>query len=254
MLRFSYLIVAFALASSLSAENQAEESKKLEAEQLAKISEAFGHIIGKNIETIGVQLDIARVVKGLQDASQGKNSPMSETECVQAISKVQEIIFQEQCTQNLQKAADFLKQNAKEKGVVSLEEGKLQYKIETEGKGALVQEHASPMIRYTGKYLDGKVFGASKEDEHVCLDETISGFTKGLIGMKEGEKRTLYIHPDLAYGTSSYLSPNSLLTFEVEVIKAHVPEQEEVSVSAAPSAKDKGSSEISEASEKPAVR
>jgi peptidylprolyl isomerase len=43
--------------------------------------------------------------------------------------------------------------------------------------------------------------------------------------MKEGEKRTIYIHPDLGYGTSGMLPPNSLLTFEVEIMKSHVPEE-----------------------------
>ena len=45
--------------------------------------------------------------------------------------------------------------------------------------------------------------------------------------MKEGEKRTVYIHPDLAYGTNGYLPPpNSLLTFDIEIIKANAPIKE----------------------------
>jgi peptidylprolyl isomerase len=39
--------------------------------------------------------------------------------------------------------------------------------------------------------------------------------------MREGEKRTVFIHPELAYGTNGYLPPNSLLTFEVEIVKAN---------------------------------
>ena len=52
----------------------------------------------------------------------------------------------------------------------------------------------------------------------------IPGLKSGIIGMKEGEKRTIYIHPDRAYGTQGYLPPNSLLTFEIELIKANAPE------------------------------
>ena len=65
----------------------------------------------------------------------------------------------------------------------------------------------------------------------VSLDETIPGFSKGIIGMKEGEKRTLYIHPDLAYGVNGNLPPNSLLTFEIEIVKANSPQEQDTLMS-----------------------
>ncbi len=205
-----------------------KEVEPVKAAEIAKISEAFGHLIGKNLETIGVSFDIAQVIKGLQDSTNGKSSPMSEAECVQAISSVQEKIFNEQCEKNLIKAEKFLSENTQAKDVVALEEGRVQYKIEKEGDGALVESHFSPLVRYTGKYLDGTVFGSSKEEEMISLDEIIPGLKAGLVGMKEGEKRTVYIHPELAYGTNGYLPPNSLLTFEVEVVKANAPQPQKV--------------------------
>ncbi len=45
----------------------------------------------------------------------------------------------------------------------------------------------------------------------------------GLLGMKEGEKRTLYIHPELGFGTADTFFPNSLLVIEVEVVQADGP-------------------------------
>ncbi len=192
------------------------------------VSEAFGHLIGKNLESLGFEFDMAKVVKGIQDASAGIESPMSEAECVQAISKDQEKKFKKVSEENLAKAEEFLKINSETDGIVSLEENKLQYKVKEQGEGDVVQEHFSPLIKYKGTFLDGKVFGESKEEEMISLDETIPGFSKGIVGMKEGEKRTLYIHPEFGYGTSGYLPPNSLLTFEIEVIKANAaPEQEE---------------------------
>lgn len=65
----------------------------------------------------------------------------------------------------------------------------------------------------------------------ISLDETIPGFSKGIVGMKEGEKRTLYIHPDLAYGVNGSLPPNSLLTFEIEIVKANNPQDQEAVIS-----------------------
>ena len=187
---------------------------------VSKISEAFGHLIGKNLDTLGVKLDIVQIIKGLEDAAAGKNSPMTDMECIQAIAAVQESNFKQQSADNLKKANEFLLANSDKIGVKVLEGGKLQYKIEQEGKGAEVQEHSSPLIRYSGKLIDGTICEASKETELMSLDETFKGFSKGVVGMKEGEKRTLYIHPDLAYQTSAGLPPNSLVTFEVEVVKA----------------------------------
>jgi len=209
-------------------EQQQDEEKALD---IPKISEAFGHLIGKNLDSLGFKFDMDKILKGIQDSILGKESPMSEAECIQAISQDQEKKFKKLAEQNLSAAEKFLVDNAAHKGVVAIEENKLQYKIEKEGAGETVQAHFSPLIKYTGKFLDGKVFGASKEDEMISLDETIPGFSKGIIGMKEGEKRTLYIHPDLAYGVNGSLPPNSLLTFEIEIVKANAPQAQDTLMS-----------------------
>jgi len=205
-----------------------EEEKGLD---IPKISEAFGHLIGKNLDSLGFKFDMDKIIQGIQDSVIGKDSPMSESECIQAISQDQEKKFKKLAGVNLEEAAKFLEANLSQQGIVVLEDKKLQYKIEKEGTGETVQAHFSPLIKYTGKFLDGRVFGASKEDEMISLDETIPGFSKGIIGMKEGEKRTLYIHPDLAYGVNGNLPPNSLLTFEIEVVKANNPQEQDTLMS-----------------------
>ncbi|MDN3507157.1 MAG: FKBP-type peptidyl-prolyl cis-trans isomerase [Simkaniaceae bacterium] len=217
-MRFYSLLAASLLSLSLVA----SETQK----EISKVSEAFGHLIGKNIDTIGIDFDIELVMKGLRDAAEGKNSPMTEEECIGAISNAQKSAFKHKAEANLKNAEDFLKGNGKQKNIVSLEEGKIQYKIEKKGKGQEVEPHSSPVIHYVGRYLDGTVFGESKEDESITLDNTIQGFQKGLVGMKEGETRTLYIHPELGYGTQGHLPPNSLLTFEIEIVKANAPKEE----------------------------
>ncbi|MBS0627347.1 MAG: FKBP-type peptidyl-prolyl cis-trans isomerase [Verrucomicrobia bacterium] len=192
---------------------------------VAKLSEAFGHLIGKNITSMGLKFDMLYVIKGLQDAAAGKTSPMTEMECIQALTSAQESAFKEQSSTNLALAEEFLKKNINTEGMVSLEEGKVLYKVEKSGTGEKLQENSSPLIRYVGKFLDGSVFGSSSEDEPISLEEMIPGLKDGLIGMQEGEKRTIYIHPDLAYGTTGSLPPNSLLTFEIEIVKAQAPVQ-----------------------------
>lgn len=220
---FALPIFATLIASPLNAKE--EMTKEAPAEQqvdLKKVSEAFGHLIGKNLESLGFEFDINDVIQGMQDSIAGKESPLDESQCVEAISKVQETAFAKLSETNLEKANNFMEKNAKEAGIVALSDGKLHYKTEVAGTGAEVKAENTPLIRYKGSFLDGKVFGESKEDEIVSLEETIPGFSQGIVGMQEGEKRTLYIHPELGYGTSGFLPPNSLLAFEIEVVKAHV--------------------------------
>jgi FKBP-type peptidyl-prolyl cis-trans isomerase SlpA len=61
-------------------------------------------------------------------------------------------------------------------------------------------------VHYTGKFDNGEVFDTSlsegREPLHLILGQgsLIPGFEKGLINMKEGEKKTLNIDPTEAYG------------------------------------------------------
>jgi len=74
------------------------------------------------------------------------------------------------------------------------------------------------------------VFGSSEETGGpitIPLDQTIPGFSKGLVGMKEGEKRRLFVHPDLGYGTMGQLPPNELLIFDIEVVKADTADEKD---------------------------
>jgi peptidylprolyl isomerase len=143
---------------------------------------------------------------------------------------IQESVFNELSNVNLKQANEFLSQNINDKEVLEVEPGMLQYKVLEVGAGVEVKEHDTPLIHYTGKYLDGTVFGSSTESKDpisLPLDQTIPGFSKGLLGSREGEKRRLFIHPDMGYGTSGHLPPNSLLIFDVEVVRANSVVEEE---------------------------
>lgn len=201
-------------------------------EYVRKLSEAYGHFIQKSLENPVLKLDFTSVIKGMEDAKSGKPSPMTEQEYEDTINLVQEYAYQEMADRNLKEADDFMKKNAKLDGVVELEPGKLQYKIVSQGKGSqVVTDDTVPFINYTGKYLNGSVFGSSEENGgpiSISLNQTIPGFRKAVLGMRQGEKRQIFIHPDLGYGTSGQLSPNAMLIFEVEVADVK-PKPEETS-------------------------
>jgi len=202
-------ISLFAVSSLIGAETEGD---------VTKISEAMGHLIGKNLQSLGLTLDVEALVRGMNQAAEGKESPLSEEDCVQALAALQEESMAKVGEKNLQEANAYLQKNKEKKEIASLEEGKIQYEILKKGSGQAVQPYNSPLVRYKGRYLNGPAIPES--EEILDLQETISGFSKAIVGMKEGESRTLYIHPELGYGKQGNLHPNALLIFDVEVIKA----------------------------------
>jgi peptidylprolyl isomerase len=199
-------------------------SEKIDSIDMRKLSQAFGNFIGRNLQSPGLKFDMESLINGIRGGAMGEPSPLSEKEYEEMMTAVQEKAFKEMSTNNLKSANDFLVKNGKLQGVKEIIEGKLQYQTLKEGSGATVEAHFSPKIHYTGKYQDGTVFGTSEEmggPITIPLEQTIPGFSKGILGMKEGEKRRLYVHPDLGYGTSGQLPPNELLIFDIEVIKAN---------------------------------
>lgn len=78
-------------------------------------------------------------------------------------------------------------------------------------------------VHYTGKLEDGNVFDTSlmegREPLQVTLGQgmLIPGFENGLIGMEMGEKKTIEIEPEDAYGQVRHDLTN-------EIPKSQVPE------------------------------
>jgi FKBP-type peptidyl-prolyl cis-trans isomerase len=201
-------------------------SLSLQAGQTAdihQVSETFGHLVGREIKAQELDLNVDDVILGLRAALAGRRAPMTEQEYVEVIERLKNRDFQQAAETNLALANAFMSSNAKKPGVVELVPSKIQYRTLQPGNGAVVKADAAPLMRYSGHYLDGTLFGSSDEvggPIAIPIAQMISGFREGVKGMKEGETRRLFIHPDYAYGAISEIPPNSLLIFKVEVIRA----------------------------------
>lgn len=120
-------------------------------------------------------------------------------------------------------AAEFMKSNAAEPGVVQTESG-LQYKIIESGSGATPQASDTVAAHYAGRLLDGTEFDSSYargEPLTIPVGGVIAGWTEALLMMKEGDKWTLYIPPELGYGSRGIgpIPANSALIFDIELIE-----------------------------------
>lgn len=216
---------------------QRDQTQEISKEDIQKISEAFGHFIGRNLNTPGVNFDVDSVIKGIRDGVAGKPAPMSDKDYEEKMMLLQKVAFSKLAEHNLKAANEFMAKNknakinegGKEMKVMEIVPDQLQYIILEQGTGPAVEENGSPLINYTGKYIDGSVFSSSADvggPITIPLNQTIPGFSKGIKGMKEGEKRRLFVHPDQGYGTMGQLPPNSLLIFDIEVVKAVSPKQD----------------------------
>lgn len=206
-----------------------DTENQISQEDITKISEAFGHFIGRNLSSPGIKFDLESIIKGMRDGANGKPAPMSDEDYEAAMVQLQEKAYNVLAQDNLKAANEFLAKNAHVQGVIEIEPGKLQYQILEQGHEPAVTEHGTPLINYVGKFIDGTVFGSSLEvggPVSLPLDQTIPGFSKGVVGMKEGEKRRLFVHPDFGYGKTGHLPPNTMLIFDIETVKASSPDKE----------------------------
>jgi len=99
-----------------------------------------------------------------------------------------------------------------------------------EGSGDIAKSGDVVAVNYTGKLADGTVFDSNVDPKFnhpepfvftVGAGMVIKGWDVGVAGMKVGEKRTLEINPEFAYGANGaggVIPPNATLSFEVELL------------------------------------
>ncbi len=125
---------------------------------------------------------------------------------------------------NKKAGEDFLKENAKKEGIVTLPSG-VQYKIIKEGKGAMPKDTSLVKVNYEGKTLDGKVFDSSYKRGQAAefrANQVIKGWSEALQQMPAGSTWEVYIPQELAYGERQQgadIKPFSMLIFKIELLE-----------------------------------
>lgn len=229
MKRVRFAVVTLMLSYGLCAAGETPELR----DDTDRISYSIGYQIGGDFKRQGTDLKTDLVEQGIQDALKG-NKPrippeeMHKTlvELKRKVTAAQQAEHKRAAKKNQAEGEAFLAENAKKEGVVTLPSG-LQYKILAEGEGASPRATDNVTVHYRGTLLDGTEFDSSHRRNRPAnfrVNALIRGWSEALQRMKPGAKWQLFIPAKLAYGdraTTSGVPPNSVLVFEVELLKVN---------------------------------
>ena len=104
------------------------------------------------------------------------------------------------------------------------------------GDGLEVSNHSKVSVHYIGRLEDNKEFDNSYKRNQpfqfqIGVRQVILGWETGLLGMKEGGKRKIFIPYNLAYGDSGVgdlIPPKSNLIFEIEILNVLPPKYKQI--------------------------
>jgi FKBP-type peptidyl-prolyl cis-trans isomerase FklB len=192
-----------------------------------KFSYAFGLAIGQNLVSTGaanniVVEDFAQAVKDLLG---GNTTAITNDEARDILNKFFAEQQQKIDAESIQQGKQFLEENKKRPGIVTLPSG-LQYEIINEGTPG---KHAKPTdqvrCHYEGTLIDGTLFDSSIQRGQPAtfgVNQVIAGWVEALQLMNEGAKWKLYVPAELGYGArgaGEMIPPHSTLVFEVELLE-----------------------------------
>jgi len=104
----------------------------------------------------------------------------------------------------------------------------LEWIVRKEGKGDKPKKGEGIVANYTGYLLEnGRKFDSSYDRdrpfvEAIGVGKVIKGWDIAFLGMRVGERRVLFIPPELAYGdrgVGQKIPPDAALVFDVELIR-----------------------------------
>ncbi|MCL5043365.1 MAG: FKBP-type peptidyl-prolyl cis-trans isomerase [Gammaproteobacteria bacterium] len=192
-----------------------------------RVSYGIGRQMGDQLASSNIpDLDLDAVAAGLRDAFNQLPSQVAEADLQAAFQNLQ-AKMQAQADQAAgamrQAGEEFLAENAKREGVVTLASG-LQYEVISAGTGATPNASSTVQTHYEGTLINGDVFDSSYkrgQPAEFPVGGVIAGWTEALQLMQEGAKWRLFIPSNLAYGerAAGSIPPHSTLVFDIELLK-----------------------------------
>jgi FKBP-type peptidyl-prolyl cis-trans isomerase len=197
----------------------------------AKLSYAVGYEIGRDFNDKKLDIDLATVIRAIQDGYAKRDPSVPEEELRAALTKMQEQLlsqakaeFDKVSAENKAASDRFLAANRSKQGVTVLPSG-IQYKVIDAGSGARPNTNSEVQIHFRGSLATGQEFASTYTgNQAVTLrvaEAPIPGLQEVLPLMNQGARWEVYMPPDKAYGDGprSPIGPNQAVVFDVRLVE-----------------------------------
>ena len=243
MKALKFFAIAAAVAAAVSCGTSSDVKVEVELPSKAEVDSA-SYLLGVNYGMMFKQngfaenlseLNMALLKKGMEDALKAdepkgyndttfaKQFKISPYEMQRILNGFLKKKADYKAEQNRVKGENFLTANALKENVGTTDSG-LQYTILAEGAAEKVEKNDTVTVKYKGTLIDGTVFDEGEIPGHVSGSRgLITGFDEGIRLVGEGGKAIIYIPSELAYGSRGNrgIEPNSVLIFDIEVVKVN---------------------------------
>ena len=225
----SIAVAAAALALTGTAFAQDVSSEK------GKLSYYFGYDYGNNLNELtarGEQLDIAAVVKGLQDAYAKKQPAITADQLKPAVEAFQrreqgraaaaKAEYEKVAAENKTRSDQFLAANKAKAGVQSLPSG-VQYRVIETGNGAKPTQASTVQLQVAGPFPYGQRPETVQPHDVPALklsEVEMQAMRETLLQMPAGSKWEITLSPDKAFGADprTGFPPNVAVQSEVKLV------------------------------------
>lgn len=183
----------------------------------------FGRVVeGQNVVNSIKQNDVIKKVTIVRQGEEAQSFTATQADFNMRKAEAEKKA-QEAAEIKAKKAAEML-----EKKVSGYEKtaDNIYYKITAEGNGSKIGKNKNVSVHYKGYLPDDTVFDASEGRGPLSFKtgagQMIPGFDIMVQDMAVGEKRTIALPPEMAYGPAGYgpIPANSYIFFDVELLEA----------------------------------
>jgi FKBP-type peptidyl-prolyl cis-trans isomerase FklB len=194
-------------------------------------SYAIGMMLGHLWQQQGIDVDLNVFVHAVRDVQSGGNTLMTPQEMHDTLLQYQKDLAAKQQKIRAELAAKnkadgdaFLDANKSKPGVITLPSG-VQYKVISDGNGAVPAPTDTVQINFRGTLINGAEFDSTARRGKPMVvplaHYPVRGLVDVLTHMKTGSVWEVYIPSELAYGpmgAGPSIPPNSVLVFSLQLV------------------------------------